>query len=293
MGFWTAAQRSYTVIILDNCDDLIDKSRESFLELISDTVRFSSVLKILVTSQLRLQSSEKEIRNVHLSPLQNESSFLLLTQMFSGLSSEHAQSLVHLSGNVPLALKLMGALLQDGVEPQTLTDELQKHPIRTLSPHDYSAKEHLSACIGSAYKRLPKTLRRALAMYSLIPGTFDMTAAGGVPNISTADAEMNVVSRLRNRCLIEYDGRARFEIHKLIAAYVQEADAILELNVLEFELNYVRHFSTQLLKAAIAYNDDVASKQDLSKFDADQHNFIYLVELLMNSSGALNSKDFV
>ena len=289
MGFWTAAQRSSTVIILDNCDDLIDRSRESFLELISDTVRFFSVLKILVTSRLRLQSSETEIRNFHLSPLQNESSFLL----FFGLSSEHAQSLVHLSGNVPLALKLIGALLQDGVELQTLTDELQKHPIRTLSPHDYSAKEHLSACIGSAYKRLPNTLRRALAMYSLISGTFYMKAAGGVLNTSTADAEMNVVSRLRNRCLIEYDGRSRFEIHRLITAYVREADAELESYLLDFKPNYVRHFSTQLLKEAISYNNDVASKQGLSKFDADQHNFIYLIELIMNCSDALNSKDFV
>ena len=294
LGRWAAAQTRKTVLILDNCDDLIDQSRDSFLELISDTVHLSSILKVLVTSQLKLLSLEKEVRNFHLNPLKKEFSFLLLTQMFCGLSSEHAETLVHLSGNVPLALKLVGALLQDGVDPQTLADELRRHPIRTLSPHDYSPKSHhLSACIGSAYKRLPSTLRHALGSYSLIPGTFDIKSAGGLLNISAADAKMSVVNRLKNRCLIEYDGRSRYEIHRLIAAYVREADPLFESYLLDFEPRYVRHFSTQLLKAAEAYNKNVASKQGLRKFDADQHNFIYLVELLLNFSGALQSKEFV
>ena len=142
---------------------------------------------------------------------------------------------------VPLALKLVGALLQDGVYPQTLKDELQKHPIRTLSPQDYSTREHLSACIGAAYKRLSETLKHALAVYSHLPGTFDIKAAGGVLNISSSNAEINVVNRLRNRCLIEYDGRSRLEIHRLIAAYVKEADTKFvtsKLFLLNFELNY-------------------------------------------------------
>ena len=285
LEFWAAKCKIRTVLILDNCDDLIDQSRESFLELITDTVQYTFILKLLVTSQIRLQSLETEISNFHLNPLRHESSFLLLTRMFPKLSAEHADSLLHLSGNVPLALKLVGALLQDGVHPQTLKNELQKHPIKTLSPHDYSTREHLSACIGAAYKRLSNTLRHALAIYSLIPGTFDMNAAGGVLNMSSSHAEINVVNRLRNRCLIEYDGHSRLEIHRLITAYVREADAkFLYLKLPDFESNYIRHFSKQLRTAGEAYSNNVASKEGLSSYDLDQHNFIHLIELLMNPS---------
>ena len=296
LEFWAAKCTSRTVLILDNCDDLIDRSRELFLEMITDTVQYTSILKILVTSQLRLHSLETEISNFHLNPLCYKSSFLLLTQMFPTLSAEHAESLVHLSGNVPLALKLVGALLQDGVYPQTLKDELQKHPIRTLSPQDYSTREHLSACIGAAYKRLSETLKHALAVYSHLPGTFDIKAAGGVLNISSSDAEINVVNRLRNRCLIEYDGRSRLEIHRLIAAYVKEADTKFvtsKLFLLNFELNYAQHFSKRLLAAGEAFNDNVASKEGLRNYDADQHNFIHLMELLMTPSATFFSTEFV
>ena len=108
---WVWNQFSNTLIILDNCDELLEYTQGKFLEAIRLLIVASSRKRVrfILTSQRQITDIANFI--VHsIYNLSTEASIELLGKVASGLTKEQMTQIADLTGNVPLALDVIGAI---------------------------------------------------------------------------------------------------------------------------------------------------------------------------------------
>ena len=110
---WVRDQYSNTLIILDNCDKLFEYSKEEFLQAIKSLKEASSRknVRYILTSQKR----EADIVNFRLHAIYNLSSSAaieLLDRLAPSLTDNQKMQIADLTGNVPLALDVVGAIVK-------------------------------------------------------------------------------------------------------------------------------------------------------------------------------------
>ena len=295
---WADRLRTRRVLILDNCDSLLDFDnqgrRNRFLNFVSKLGGYSSKLSLLTTSRYQFTILDTMIETLEIGPLSDEASQTLLQSMYSQLSRSNCTTLAKLTGRNALALKVTGALLKEGVPLSALVKELRLNPIQTLSPDDFRPEEQVRACISSSFIRLSKQLRVALATLAHVPGTFDESDAASILNVTNSTVHGSLPRQLRKRCLLEYDDRAkRYHLHSLIAAYAKDKGGTYT-KPLTVERNIVRCYFRKLMDIAVGYKE--APLVALKRYDLDQQNFYHLLTMLIyptpgiEEGGTMNSR---
>ena len=108
---WVRDQYTSTLLIFDNCDDMLETRREEFLEAIK-MLRASSPaksVKYLLTSQKWVA----DVGNFQLHAIYNlscEAAHQLLGEVAPSLTDDEKIQIAKLTGNVPLALDVVGAI---------------------------------------------------------------------------------------------------------------------------------------------------------------------------------------
>ena len=129
---------SFDVVILDNCDDCIQNQLKAFQDAIKELLAFShGKIKIITTSREILMHLEN-YASFKVQPLDEHSAISLLeSKVPRGLNFTEKKAIADLTGEVPLALQIIGALLNAGINsptPEEVITSLKKCPISTLSP---------------------------------------------------------------------------------------------------------------------------------------------------------------
>ena len=183
---WTACLNRDTFLILDDCD-LPGPMLHKILLQIHETSSFK-LLKIVLTSRSTpMVSFPKVMRNriathKHKSLSSHSSAKLLqsMTRATTRLSAWELNTLVTLSGNSPLAVKITAGLLNQAVSPDILhiiasisklKDKPQKIPVKSIP------KELLPPLWLSYYNYSDTTTQNCARVLSLFPGSFTEEAA--------------------------------------------------------------------------------------------------------------------
>ena len=166
---------SKTLILLDNCDELFEKQKDEFLEGVKALRRRRSV-KYLLTSQRQVT----DIGNFRLHKIYNlsfEASIQLLGRLAPSLTNEQKMKIATLTGNVPLALKVVGAIFNfpDAPAVEEVIQGLEDNPVSTLSPSALHSTVDVS--IGVAYSYLTSNLQQLCIKLSHFPGSFNIKCA--------------------------------------------------------------------------------------------------------------------
>jgi tetratricopeptide (TPR) repeat protein len=280
---WASRLRTRRVLILDNCDSLLnfdDQRRKSkFLDFVSKLAGCSNKLTLLMTSRYQFTILDSVVETLEIGPLSEDASHTLLQSMYSHLSRANSSSLAELTGRNALALKVTGALLKEGVSLSDLVKELRSNPIQTLSPDDFRPEEQVRACISSSFNRLPISLRVALVTLAYVPGTFDESDASFILNVTNSTLHGSLPRKLRKRCLLEYDRKSKkYHLHSLISAYAKE-EGTTYIKPLTAEKSFVRCYFQKLKKIVDHYKE--APLQALKRYDLDQQNFYHLFTMLI------------
>jgi len=276
-----------TLLILDNCDNIFHHSKEEFQNRVEELVMSSQRMKVLMTSrEVFIHLEQFRLYKVH--ELTTTAACELMGQVTNDLTFMQKETIANLTGNVPLALHIVAALLNlpDPPSPATIISELRDELIPTLSPQELSESKQVNSSITLSYRYLSLNMQEVGRYLANFPGSFDLEAAYGVLWVIDQNVTLKYVTtsieKLVRQSLLEHSQRfKRYQFHRLIQEYfIAIQESIGEKGVKEtrrfavsFEWYYVlklneltHHFSTSHVKA-------------LANLDIERHNIQYLLFL--------------
>lgn len=294
---WARRCSLNTLVILDNCDHALHKQKEEFHQMVERVVEESLNIKILLTSR-EVAKCFRYFRHYKVEQLSTAASYNFLEHKAPSLTTEEKEQITNLTGNVPLALEIIGSLLSlflpVPLSPTVLIGELKNELIETLSPKILVAHSQMFTTIDVSYKYLPEELQQIGRQLTIFPGSFGLPAAFAmhVRNTSiepTKEFGYQLASLVRNS-LLEYNQRTnRYQYHRLIKEYfllIQRREWPNEAaNLLP---TFHIYYATELMSVSGSFK--YHHKQSLAFLDFEQHNLEYTFENLKHMQSISSKK---
>ena len=286
---WSGRRFWKNLVIFDNCDELLNNQRDQFNEAIEKFVKQSNNIKVLVTSREESLFVETS-RAVKVDSLSINEACDLLDQKSPGLLSKNEKiAIANLTGSAPLALQIVGSLLNKRLNPPTpsvIIEELRYQPILTLSPPDLHRKMRINASISVSYNYLKAKLKKLARYLANFPGSFTKSMASAIlismsSNIFqiTEDYVESSLGILVTRSLLEYSPLSkRYHFHHLLREFFR--DVQLKHHRIErgrFILEFQIQVSTVLRELTELFA--VSPKNALTLIDHERHNVQYLLKI--------------
>jgi len=202
------------LIVLDDAEH-----RDQFLPLIPRRAGYH--FAIIITS--RVAFSVDSCTSTTVDTLSLQDSINLLRCICSGISVDNASTLANLCHGLPLALRLVGAILQMDkgfANIERLITRLQHGclpPLNSAAEHT-DVTHNISNTILLSEETLPENLRPKWRALSEFCGPFDADAAKAILDLEEHDLDMFVW-----RSLLERSGTTYFRLHKLMSEYAKDA----------------------------------------------------------------------
>lgn len=294
---WSKTIHCRTVLILDNCNELLnnERTKETLIQLIRRMIENScGNLFIIVTSRQKLILLD-DFDSIVVKELSSNASIQLLSHLAPNVTEEDAKLVFSVIEGCPLALKVIGKVLhyhQDRVT-SLLKDELQNHPLKVLDKAT-SQKERFRVVMNSVFDHLSTSkLRDCGYCVSLIPGSFDYQAGSHViiPHSVECIQELSEQSLLEEYHLAN---QSRYKMHRLIREYFKEMDNsshYFKQIILHFEDRYCEYFTQYLLNFATKLRQQSLSEYDQFAFLSEIHNINHFLQLLLSRTNHLSARE--
>ena len=292
-----------TILLFDGCDILFSGSQKGELQnVIEILVKHSDNIKILLTS--RYVVSFFDFKSVTLNELKDKDATTLLKNLTSGTSESTLQKIAVSVGNVPLALQVVGALLETHImTPEKIVFELSRNPIETLSPNELPINSQIQTSLQLSYNSLDEFTQRCGRYLANFPGSFSEDAAFGVLVYMVNKTywyahhfqKLNIflhwvpkpsacLNTLVHHSLLKFHPTLqRYLFHKLIRDFFLHIQA--EKNEFEEKSVFRLGFSIYFVKYWNIFHTSVLNNYDygpriLAALDLERHNFELLETFL-------------
>ena len=300
---WVHKQYSNTLLILDNCDEVFETHKENLLDGIR-ALALSSYKK-RVRYILTSQKWEADVGNFQLHAIYNlssEAASQLLSKLAPSLTDVQKMQIAELTGNVPLALDVVGAIFKFPNAPtaEEVIQSLRENPVTTLSSSKIHSK--LDVSIGLAYSYLSPELKQLCLNLSQFPGSFSGESAFAIFDISskfqmTGSGMNRLIDRespldmLVQRSLLQFNSaQKRFYFHQLIQKYFlhvtsqeEEGSKLLKLH---FESKFQLYFAQTLDKIL---KDYLLGHLAVTVLNDEKHNLEYMFSLFKTAKHVNNA----
>ena len=222
------------VLILDNADDLLECGepdvKKETLNLLKDIFNRSENAKFLLTTREPMDYLDMSLqghKSTRIGELDELSSKALVKILLPKVSSSDATKIVHMCGQVPLAIWLLCKLLpNDSVQCSADLDELMRSEsslVELLDNPVYSSDARLKTLFESSFQRLSSQDQGALVSLSVLPETFDLKIASAVLGLESPPETKRVLETLQERALIDRcSNSGKFSIHKLLQSFAKD-----------------------------------------------------------------------
>ena len=284
---WLHEQSTPTLVIIDNCDNLIENLQREFFDFLRK-IQLSSdpkIVKYLLTSQKRVVDIDKA-RLLEIYNLTTKAACQLLGKIVTNLTEQDKTDIAELTGNVPLALEIVGTILNYPNAPtvHSIIHDLKENPIPTLSQREIHSSVNIS--IGLAYKYLPKELKILGQYLSHFPGSFDSDSVHGM--LEHAREPLNAQLKALVRCsLLQY--RHSDERFSLICKYFRNS-ASSDITFL-FKIKFIGYFVPKLERLVQDHKDPNLFRapyewtlapitQYIKLLMVEKHNFLHILPVL-------------
>ena len=282
---WSRERAGHTLLILDNCDNVLHAQKDKLQNAIVQIVQASTSVKVIMTSrEIALHVEHYTWYKVYeLSP---RASLSLLDKKIPNLkiAIEEKKKIAELTGNVPLALHIVGALLNlpDPPKPSSIIEELKSNPVITLSPTELPLKLRINASISLSYYYLDDNLKRVAHFLALFPGSFHKDAVLGIfkrylDSKRTSESILLGQRELRalvERSLLEYNERTeRYQYHRLIRDFLTTENTSVDTDFIDAFRNL---FSSILYQKTVDFNHKYVDS--LRFLDTERHNIHSLLQ---------------
>ena len=283
---WSGRRFWKNLVIFDNCDELLNNQRDQFNEAIEKFVKQSNKIKVLVTSREESLFVETS-RAVKVDSLSiNEACDLLDQKSPDLLNVNEKIAIANLTGSVPLALQIVGSLLNKRLNPPTpsiIIEELRYQPIPTLSPPDLHRKMRINASISVSYNYLEPRLQKLARFLANFPGSFTKPMAIIVLRSNdfqvTEDYVESSLGKLVTRSLLEYSPLSgRYHFHHLLREFFRDVQL---KHHWEERGKFTLAFQIQMSAILRELTDyfAISPKMAVSLLDSERHNVQHLLKI--------------
>ena len=270
---WVNKQYSKTLLIIDNCDEILETRRSDFIESINEMIASPRKgIKYILTSQKWVADvGAYQIHSIY--NLSSEAAGQLLSIVAPSLTEDQKRQIAELTGNVPLALDVVGAIFKFPNAPtaEDVIERLKNNPVATLSPSELHSK--VNASIGLAYSYLPPELKELCVNLSHFPASFDQDSAVFIFHLNY---EVSPLDLLVQRSLLQFNRPTkRYNFHQLIRSYflhIQKQNK--ELAESYFNSTFQLYFAKVLYRII-----DEEESAALAMLDVEKQNLQYMFSL--------------
>ena len=275
---WAGRSFWNNLIVLDNCEEYnIDSQKQEFQDAIEQILSYSTDIKILVTSRESMLFLSKYYTH-RLGTLNRVSACELLEQRNPSVLNDTEKNLIaELTGDVPLALRIVGSLFSIEVPPTAaeIIEKLKKNPIFTLSPEKLVPRNmQLNHSIMLSYGYLETRLQKIARYLAHFPGSFNKPAAVNVLSsmISGNNSMDDSVTEMVIRSWLEYNKETRrYYFHKLVKEFLLLHSENSEAEL--FDRAFQQHFTNKLCEMSKEFYEAFSPKSALAAIDIERHNF--------------------
>ena len=215
------------------------------------------MIKFLLTSKYKFNILD-EFEEYPLGEISIEASckFLHCMAKFE-IDEQNCTAITNLTGNVPLALKVVGAILR--TRKRNITEVIQglhDELLNTLNPSDLDKK--VNASLSLSYNYL-STRQRKLGQYlALFPGSF--SAADVCPILAdVTEIECSFISAeievMDQRSLLQSLGKGRYQFHKIIKEFFVVIKKLHddEKNSSAFMTRFLTYYEQKLYELSVIF----------------------------------------
>ena len=265
-------QHKQTLIIIDNCDELIEHTEEEFWKAIKALTLASPMksVRYLLTSQHQI-ADIGHFRLHAIYNLSSEAAIKLLSKLAPGLTADQKRQIAHLTGNVPLALEVIGAIFKfpDAPTAENVIQGLTNHPLRTLSPAQLLSK--VDASIGLAFSYLTDELKLSCVNLSHFPGSFNTESASFIFSFTKG-----MINELVQRSLLQSShGGKRYYFHQLLKKFFLSQEGGGDHLQQQFDIQFQQYFIHTLENIIAKYDQTL----ELTQLDEEKHNINHMFTL--------------
>ncbi|XP_045203753.2 uncharacterized protein LOC123556820 [Mercenaria mercenaria] len=212
-----------TCILLDNIEDVFQSNREEVLHILRRCLDSPAYMPIkwIATSRMAIGADTeiKGMEQVELLPLERKSAETLLKLSLRPieLTEKQCQTLLDITGEVPLAIRLLASTVKSW-EPQNVSDDMLK------SFCNAQLQNVMKGCIEYSYKSLKESEKQQLRLLSVVETSqFGTEIVKAVLEIEEEET-LSLMMKLTNRQIIQrvYTGQKDMQycLHPLIFEYV-------------------------------------------------------------------------
>ena len=177
--------------------------------------------------------------------------------------------IAHLTGNVPLALDVVGAIFKfpDAPSAENVIQGLRDNPLQTLTPTEIHTN-FVDISIGLAYSYLKPELKQLCVNLSHFPGSFGKESA-----LFFFKFSQDMLDELVQRSLVHTShGRQRYYFHQLLRKFYLSQKGS---NPVTFDTQF-QHYFTGILEIIIS---EVSLFSTQTTLDQEKHNIFHMFTL--------------
>ena len=285
---WAKGLSNSTLLILDNCDSLLqgmEGRNNDFIRVLDALSKASPYLCTVTTSRLKVKLLDAKPYN--LKPLDNESAVELLHLVSPVMTRKNSRIINELLDGIPLALKIVGSLISEIRPPNLIIRELQQNLIETLTPEDIPLHtQKMRPVLKLSFNYLHSDTQECALYLSHFPGSFSEDAALHILSNCTNSAPIACLRNLTDTSLLDpysYAGQSRYQFHRVIKEYLIDVEShslpttVTSMNAL-LNLSFVVHYTQTLFKFVSTYNQLPHDEENIGRFEYESHNFECLFE---------------
>jgi len=281
------------LLVMDNIDDLLEADQVGFVHLIQEVQNASENTHFLFTSRKKFGDPTLEIKNILVSPLDIKSASEVIYKLSPHVNSTESNQLATLCGCLPLALKLVGSLLQERIcKPVELISDLEKSrsgKLDTLRDDAFTDDWQIQAVIKTSFDKLNNYHSKVLTALGVFPGCFKKTTAIKVltevvefqdTGVPTKRDIQRAIQSLCNRSLLDNSSSQQLQIHPLIQSYLEHtstSDPQLDETWKKAEQTFTRCYIEMSDQLCTMYWSKDGAKRALQDFDDERMNLVYVL----------------
>ena len=299
---WAKALVNDTLLILDNCDDLLQRNKiqeSKFKGMLRTLLEASNYLRIIVTSRAKLLLVGG-FRSYPLKELDPTSAVHLLQLQSSLISNEEGKVIAELVGNNPLGLAIVAGLVNEKIRPPcSIIEDLKQRPIETLNRAILPESQQIVNVLQLSYKYLHGKLQMCSQYLSHFPGSFHRDATLNVLGLCNFSDPEHCLETLTKRSFLEEywcacADQPRYQFHRLIREFLQYIQSEYRDDHIEteFSLYYQRYYSQSIAILSQPYRRNSCSSEVINSLECDTHNFLNILHkmemLQLDTKSVLN-----
>ena len=283
------------LLVMDNVDDVLEADQTDFVRLIQEMQSVSDKVYFLFTSRKKFADPNLDNRSIPISPLDMGSASDMICELSRQVNKEESDQLASLCGCLPLALKLIGSLLCEGIcQAAELISELEKSrsgKLNVLRDDTFTEDWQIESVIKTSFDKLNNDHTKALITLGVFPGHFKREIAIKIltemvkfdeQGRSIKHIARKVIQGLCNRSLLEYDPQSQhLQVHPLVQSFLEHTStghAQLEPLWKAAEYSFTKCYIEMTNKLCDVYWSRDGAKRALEEFDRERKNLEYVLK---------------